>query len=278
LSVSPTIVLSELLSRPEGCWTLAEGAVAVARLGGATISPSVLDKRLDSMAEVIHAEIAHARHPRFVAAGLARGLFDRLDFSIAGPEHSSPDLRFIDQALACRLAAPSLMALLAIELGRRCGVRVEGTGLPGRLVLRIRCGDQAAFVDTSPHFPVMNSEQLQQRAHHATAGRISFREDGLPVISASQVLARLLRDLKDVYWQQEDLLRTLESVEMILAIRPDDPREIRDRGRLLFMLGRHEEAARQLEMYLTVNPRGQDAEAIRLILQEARSGRHSQHS
>jgi regulator of sirC expression with transglutaminase-like and TPR domain len=58
----------------------------------------------------------------------------------------------------------------------------------------------------------------------------------------------------------------------MLVIRPEDPREIRDRGRLLFLLGRLGEAIRAFESYLAHNPRGEDADVVRMLIQEARAG------
>ena len=55
-------------------------------------------------------------------------------------------------------------------------------------------------------------------------------------------------------------------------IRPTAPVESRSRGLLLARLGRHEEAATQLEAYLRVSPSAQDRADVQEIVRELRSG------
>ena len=57
-------------------------------------------------------------------------------------------------------------------------------------------------------------------------------------------------------------------------IRPTAPVESRSRGMLLARLGRHEEAARQLEAYLRVSPTAQDRDDVRELVRELRAGRY----
>ncbi len=270
--------LDELLSRPEGRWTLAEGAVAVAGLGGRRVQASTVEAHLTEMTAVLRAEVGIAKHPRFAAAGLTRAFFENLAFRVIPSERDDEELRFIDCALDTRRATRSLATLLFIDLARRSGVRVEGSALPGRLVLRLSSSGHSVYLDSVTPFPLLSTDDLERRTRRATKGRVSFRAAGLATISPSQVLARLVQDLKSCCWRRAKLSHALDAGEMMLTIRPDDPREIRDRGRLLYLLGHHDEAVLQLERYLRVNPRGDDADAIRRILLEARSATHSQLS
>ncbi|MCH7991161.1 MAG: tetratricopeptide repeat protein [Gemmatimonadetes bacterium] len=67
--------------------------------------------------------------------------------------------------------------------------------------------------------------------------------------------------------------RTLAAVERLLMASPTAPIESRSRGVLLARLGRHKEAALQLEAYLRVSPSADDKLHVLEMLKELRAGR-----
>jgi regulator of sirC expression with transglutaminase-like and TPR domain len=88
------------------------------------------------------------------------------------------------------------------------------------------------------------------------------------------MLTRLLTNLKSIYTRIGDDRRALAVVERLLMIRPTAPVESRSRGLLLARLGRHEEAAKQLEAYLRVSPSAQDRDDVREIVRDLKAGRY----
>lgn len=263
--------LSDLLSQPEGSWTLEEGALAVARLGGRSVDEALCRRELKSLGAVARQVAGHARHPRFLAGALSRTLFEVEGFELHEGDEL-PEASFLDHALATKIASPTLMAVVLCEVGRRCGARFEGVGLPGKLILRLGREGQVFFFDPQREGQALNLEEIATLVEGATGGRTSLREGHLRPISTAQMLAWLVVSLKGAYWRSRDFSKALEAVELMLTIRPDDPREIRDRGRLLFLLDRFRDAILQLETYLAYNPRGEDADVVRQLLLEARAG------
>jgi regulator of sirC expression with transglutaminase-like and TPR domain len=86
------------------------------------------------------------------------------------------------------------------------------------------------------------------------------------------MLARLLTNLKGIYTKIGDDPRALAVVERLLMISPTAPLESRSRGVLLARLGRHEEAAQQLEAYLRVSPSADDKRYVLDMVRELRAG------
>ncbi|RMG43423.1 MAG: hypothetical protein D6718_12320 [Acidobacteria bacterium] len=268
---SATKALEELLSRPEGTWSPAEGALAIARLGRPGLAPEPYLRRLDELGRKARERVGRARHPRFVAGAVASVLLDREGFRVTGTV-DAPEHCFLDRVLDGAPATPTLLALVFIEVARRCGFRFDGVGMPGRFLLRRDDGERPFLFDPLDRFQPVDLARCAEIVHQATGGRVSFREGHLRPITASQLLARIAANLKAVYWRAGDYERALTAVQMILTIRPGDPREIRDRGRALFLLGRFGEAIESFETYLAHNPRGEDADVVRMLLQEARAG------
>ncbi|MBP7149645.1 MAG: tetratricopeptide repeat protein [Acidobacteria bacterium] len=264
--------LSDLLSRPEGSWSLADGALAIARLGRPGLDPGVSIGKLDRLGEAARAVVGQARHPRFVSAGIARVLFQDERFRIASEAENDVASCYLDAVLQRRTGTPTLLALVFIEVARRCSTRFEGVVLPGRFLLRHDQGERLSLYDPERGARPVTIDECRRLVNESTGGRVEFREAFLRPITPSQMLARIVGNLKAVFWRVADHEMALEAVRLLLTIRPDDPREIRDRGRLLFLLGRFKDAIAAFEEYLAHNPRGEDADVVRMLLLEARAG------
>jgi regulator of sirC expression with transglutaminase-like and TPR domain len=269
--------LEDLLSRPVGSWTLAEGALAIARLEHAGLDAPACLAQLDRLGAAARAAVGDARHPRFVASGIARVLFEDEGFALVEDDNEAlPASCFLDQVLTTRTASPTLLALLFIETARRAGFRFEAVALPGRFLVRHGASDEIFLFDPARAGRPVSLDEARRMVADGTGGRTEFREGYLRPLAAQQILARILANLKAIYWRGPDYERALDAVELMLAIRPDDPREIRDRGRLMFLMGRMRDAISAFEAYLAHNPRGEDADVVRMLLVEARAGLRAQ--
>ncbi len=266
------VSLNELLSRPEGSWTLAEGALAIARLDRPEVDAAAVLKALDELGEQVRAAVGGAWHPRFVAAGISRVLFVEYGFAAPEPGCEGPECLRLDQVLAERAGAPIMLALLWIEVARRAGHRFEVVAFPGSPLLRCdRDGVPYLFDPARDGFP-MSLDDVRRMVVEGSQGKLEFREGWLRPVTREQVLARVIAGLKSLYWRAGHYDHTLRAIRMLLAIRPDDPREIRDSGRLLFLQGRYHDAISAFESYLSHNPHGEDADVVRMLLLEARAG------
>ncbi len=263
--------LEELLSRPDGTWTLTDAALAVARLGRPTLDDNPPRRTLDDLARRARGRIGSARHPRFVAGSLSSTLFDQFGLTCVTREPRAEHC-FLDSALRSREASTELTAVIFMELSRLCGQRFEAIGIPGRMLLKKAHGERPFLFDPGKRCEPVALDECRKLVAEARGGREELSDGHLRSITSSQVLARLVSRLKDSYWRRNAHADALSAVGLMLTIRPDDPREIRDRGRLLFLLGRFPDAIREFESYLVHNPRGEDADVVRMLIQEARAG------
>lgn len=269
---SAIVALNELLARPEGSWTLADGALAIARLARPNLDPAAAFEHLEELGGKARLAVGQASHPRFVAAGIARTLFVVEGFRVwtAGGESASG--LHLDRLFETKVGAPPLLAVLFIEVARRTGFRFEPIALPGASLLRRDHRGAAHLFDPAAGAREVTLDECRRIAARGAGAQAEFREGWLRPVSSKQVLARLLGALKAAHWRASEHDYALAATEMLLAIRPDDPREIRDFGRLLFLQGRYREAVEAFESYLAQNPAGEDADAVRMLLIEARAG------
>jgi regulator of sirC expression with transglutaminase-like and TPR domain len=225
---------------------------------------------LDRFGAAARQRLGAATHPRFAAAAVSQVLFFEQKFKSPSENEETPEAAMIDQALVSRVATPALLAILFIETARRAGLRFGAVALPGRYLLRQDLGDQIHLFDLQNAGRPIDLEQCKKIVAESSGNRVEFREGLLRPLTHAQLLARLLAYVKALYWRARRHETALTTVRMLLAIRPDDPREIRDLGRLFYLLDRLPEAIQAFESYLQHNPRGEDAEAVRELLKDAR--------
>ena len=85
-----------------------------------------------------------------------------------------------------------------------------------------------------------------------------------------QVVARMLRNLKAIYFRNQDFPTALSVQRRLVALHPSDCDEQRDLGMLCLQLDRPADAITPLQSYLDAQPPAEDAEVVRALLRAAR--------
>jgi len=91
------------------------------------------------------------------------------------------------------------------------------------------------------------------------------------------ILARVLRNLKEIHRSAEDFSRLLDVQQRLVILLPQAWEERRDRGLVLAELGADELAAQDLQVYLEHCSSADDAPALVLRLAELRKGSRPLH-
>jgi regulator of sirC expression with transglutaminase-like and TPR domain len=76
----------------------------------------------------------------------------------------------------------------------------------------------------------------------------------------------MLTNLKIIYINRQELLKAIATVEKILLLFPNHPRELRDKGLLYYQLGEWTQASQDLNLYLSQFPDAEDVDTIRNLL------------
>jgi regulator of sirC expression with transglutaminase-like and TPR domain len=127
--MDPTVRWRELLARSEQDLALDEAALLIAAHARADLDIAEELRRLDRLADGVDGEDADA---------VSELLFVRLGFAGNSRGYDDPNNSYLDQVVQRRLGIPISLSVLFIEVGRRCGMDLEGIGLPGHYVVRDR--------------------------------------------------------------------------------------------------------------------------------------------
>jgi regulator of sirC expression with transglutaminase-like and TPR domain len=92
----------------------------------------------------------------------------------------------------------------------------------------------------------------------------------LATLGTRKILARMLTNLKAIYFNNQEYAKALSIVERLVILQPQMASEIRDRGLLSCQLKRYADASADLERYLRMVPEAEDSEVIREHLRSLR--------
>jgi regulator of sirC expression with transglutaminase-like and TPR domain len=210
-----------------------------------------------------------ARAPRLEAASnrkraeaLSVYLFQEEGFRANEKAYYDPRNSFVSHVLERKVGIPISLTLILLEVARRCGIPLAGVGFPGRFLAGLP-GDGDFFIDSFGGGRVLNAKDCEDLYREQSGGKGKWSPEFLATVSRKQTLQRMLRNLKEIYLNREDVPRCLRAAEKLSALSPDDLEEIRDRGVLSLHGGAFVRALSDLETYLAGRPEADDAELIR---------------
>jgi regulator of sirC expression with transglutaminase-like and TPR domain len=198
------------------------------------------------------------------SAALAAVLRARLKLRGAGG--GDPRTHYLNSVLERGAGTPIACGAIWMGVGRRAGIQVEGIALPGHFAVRV----EGLVVDACSGEP-LDDEDLRR-----TAGRHLGREPErveprwLEPASPRRILARMSRNLRGCYASLESWPLALRAADRCVDLLPDEPAERRDRGLLLWQMGRPQGALCDLGDYLAAAPpaapdRGHVTEVVRRL-------------
>lgn len=256
-----------LLARSE--IPLDEAALAIAAEEYPDLDTQATLARLDALADEVGAQVGDLRPPLKVLQAM-RGVLREHGFRGNEKEYYDPRNSFLNEVLERKLGIPISLSILTVEVARRLGVHLQGVGFPGHFL--VKCAVQPGlpseiFVDAFNGWEMLGSEECTARFRSVLHGR-TFDQTLLDPVDSRHILTRLLHNLKRIYVERGDDVRTLWVVDRLLLVTPDDLEERRDRGLVSARLGGTAAAARDLEAYVRGHPRASDVDEVRALLKE----------
>jgi regulator of sirC expression with transglutaminase-like and TPR domain len=271
---SPRHRFADELARPEEDLDLARAALLIAQEEYPQLSVELYLARLDQVAEEVKDRLANETAPLVVLDELLRTLYVRRKFSGNRDAYYDPRNSFLNDVLDRGVGIPLTLGIVILEIGWRLGLPLEGVNFPGHFLVRYAGAEVRLLIDPFDSGKIRFEDEAQELLDKGYGGMVSMRSGFLQAAGKRDMLVRMLTNLKGIYGKIDDDRRALAVVERLLMITPTAPIESRSRGMLLARLGRHEEAARQLEAYLRVSPSAQDKQHVQEMVKELRAGRY----
>jgi regulator of sirC expression with transglutaminase-like and TPR domain len=186
-----------------------------------------------------------------------------------------PDNSYINAVLRTRRGIPISLAVLWLELATGLGLKARGVNFPGHFMVKVNLPNGQVVIDPFTG-QSLSREDLSERLEPYKRRNGLVDDFDVPVglylqaATPRDILARLLRNLKEIHRTQEDWLRLIAVQDRLLILLPDAWSEYRDRGLAWAEMGDLRLAVNDLEVYVEHSDDTLDREAIAQRVQELR--------
>jgi class I fructose-bisphosphate aldolase len=159
-------------------------------------------------------------------------LFQELGFRGNSEQYYDARNSYLNEVIDRRTGIPITLSLVYIEVGRRAGLEVEGVGLPGHFVVRVQTPARGLLVDPFHGGTLLSEKDCQQRLDRIFGGKVKLEPKMLRPCGRKDMVERVLRNLKAIHLRDEDKLRALRVVDLLVALQPGAPRTCATAGAL----------------------------------------------
>ncbi len=218
--------------------------------------------RLDEMGAALRDRLADEPRPERSVMALNRYLFQEEGFRGNTEEYYDPRNSYLNEVIDRRTGIPITLSTVYMEIAGRAGLDVEGVGLPGHFIVRVRTGRHALLIDPFHAGALLSQKDCQQRLDRIFGGKVKIETRMLAPCGRKAMLERMLRNLKAIHIKAQDFRRGLGIVALLLALHPDSMEDLRDRGILYAALDCYALAVRDLEAYLALAPPSAETEEV----------------
>ena len=155
-----------------------------------------------------------------------------------------------------------------MEVAKHLGLDLKIVGFPSHIVVKY---DEEIILDPFNNGQLLDADELQAILDRNFGGQVDFIPEYLDEISDEMILTRMARNLKNSYAQSYDYKKSKQCIDMVLALEPDSPEEIRDKGIIEEKLANYDTALKFLNRYLEINPNGEDIDFILELIKSIRT-------
>jgi regulator of sirC expression with transglutaminase-like and TPR domain len=247
--------------------SLTEAAVAIGQDEFPELDPQSVLLEIDQLGHKLKRRLPADAVPVQRLRWLNRYFFQELGFAGNVNNYYDPDNSLLHRVLATRRGIPITLAILYIDLAGQIGLSARGVSFPGHFLVKLRMPAGEVVIDPFTGQSLSRDELDELLAPYKRRRGLEGDFDvplGLFLQAAAprDVLARMLRNLKEIHRSAEDWGRLLAVQHRLVVLLPQAWDERRDRGLCFAELGMDDAAVRDLRTYLSHCADAEDRAAI----------------
>ena len=224
-------------------------------------------EKINEVGKSLLSKISEIKNPTYLISMLNEHLFDELGFRGAEEDYYDPSNSFLNVVFDKKTGIPITLSIIYAEVAKSIGLDLQIIGFPGHVIVKYK---EEIILDPFYSGRLLTIEDLEEILTRNFGEVVEFVPEYLNEATTEQLLARLLRNLKNAYTQSYAYDNAMKCTDMILGMRPESPEEIRDKGILEERLLRYDKALPLLNKYLELEPEADDVDFILELIKSVR--------
>ncbi len=278
---TPLAYFSSLVQSDEA-FPLLEAAASLAQDEEPALDVEQVLDDVDRLLRRVRSRLAPDADDLTRLAVLTQVFYKELGFGLNANDYYAPENSYLNEVLRTRRGIPISLAVLWLELAQGLGLRAQGISFPGHFLMKVALEAGLVVIDPADGQSLgvdILAERLAPYRDEADRQAGPDLDEGetplglyLQACPPRDVLARMLRNLKEIFRSQEDWPRLLAVMDRLVVLLPHDMGERRDRGLVHAELGHAGQALADLQAYLEAQPLAADHGALQARMKEIAAG------
>ena len=224
-------------------------------------------KKLNGIGSSLKLAINQNDNPTYRISILNEHLFRNHGFRGDTDDYYSPKNNFLNAVLDKKSGIPITLSIIYSEVAKHIGLDLHIAGFPSHVV--VKYGEEM-ILDPFNGGKLLNVDDLEEILFQNYGEEVEFLPEYLDDITTEQILIRMTRNLKNSYAQSYAYDMAMRCINMVLALEPNSPEEIRDKGILQDRLLNYNESLELLNKYLEIDPNAEDADFVLELIKSVR--------
>ena len=232
---------------------------------------------MNEMGKELKSQIKNAKsmRPTHIIEKLNEFFFDDKKFQPNTSDYYNPINNYLNIVLEKRTGIPITLSLIYIHLASYMDFKLHPVNFPSHFLVKYVLDedtDESIVIDTFNKGRIMDDHILQDLLNKAyPRSTISLSNNLMKKTNSSQILIRVLNNLKNGYMEVDDLNKIMKINEMILSLDSSSSGALRDKGIILYRYKKYQQALEILYNYIDLNPEADDIDRILELVKQIRN-------
>jgi regulator of sirC expression with transglutaminase-like and TPR domain len=263
LSTDPYRDFRQAVDRPEEKIELSRAALTIALTDYPDLDIADYLARIDLLATEVTGRLGPEADIYRSIAALNYVLFRQFGFHGNRDDYFNPKNSFLNEVIERKTGIPITLSVLYMEVAQRVGLRLDGVGFPGHFLVKCVGGGEEIVIDPFNSGEILSREDIDKMLFGLYGGKVVYQSDFLASSTKKDILKRMLANLKAIYINGNDLVKSLAVLDRLVILDPNSAVDIRDRGMVYLRLEYYAQARDDFEHYLRLRPDADDAILVR---------------
>ena len=266
------------LNEKENIKEISEYALHIARIiNYPDLSIDLYMKHIEEIGEELKQRIKNPKdmRPTCIIEKFNEFFFDDIKFHPNINDYYNPINNYLNIVLEKKIGIPITLSIIYIHLASFLNFELQPVNFPSHFLVKYtldKDSNEYIIIDPFNKGRIMDDYILQDLLNKVNPKlKVSISNSLLEKASPSQILIRILNNLKNGYVEVDDIEKIEIINEMILSLDRFNPEAIRDSGIILYRNKNFKESLKRFYKYIELNPEAEDIDKILELIRQIRN-------